>query len=185
MNADANSSHEHDTTAALLTSRSSLKPNRRIWNSSRCLCPRSHMDSHLSYSAQPGPTHPGGGRTQWIILFLGLLIIQRRTVSLASSVISHQLREAENLGLTLSFCLLAAPLVLFSLMLHWGTFLSHLSSCQIAIKPSSLSKMKTIFTQEIFTEQVNPIHFQSTHFLSSCLILWPFLSFVNLWSGII
>lgn len=30
---------------------------------------------------------------------------------------------------------------------------------QIAIKPSSLSKMKTIFTQEIFTEQVD--------------ILWP------------
>lgn len=26
---------------------------------------------------------------------------------------------------------------------------------QIAIKPSSLSKMKTIFTQEIFTEQVH------------------------------
>lgn len=29
---------------------------------------------------------------------------------------------------------------------------------QIAIKPSSLSKMKTIFTQEIFTEQVLQPH---------------------------
>ncbi|MEQ2166550.1 hypothetical protein GOODEAATRI_029510 [Goodea atripinnis] len=29
---------------------------------------------------------------------------------------------------------------------------------QIAIKPSSLSKMKTIFTQEIFTEQVVTAH---------------------------
>lgn len=29
---------------------------------------------------------------------------------------------------------------------------------QIAIKPSSLSKMKTIFTQEIFTEQVLTSH---------------------------
>lgn len=29
---------------------------------------------------------------------------------------------------------------------------------QIAIKPSSLSKMKTIFTQEIFTEQVHTLY---------------------------
>lgn len=44
----------------------------------------------------------------------------------------------------------AIRLSVFSLM----NILSYLSPCQIAIKPSSLSKMKTIFTQEIFTEQV-------------------------------
>lgn len=36
---------------------------------------------------------------------------------------------------------------------------------QIAIKPSSLSKMKTIFTQEIFTEQVHSLSSQPAHFL--------------------
>lgn len=44
-------------------------------------------------------------------------------------------------------------IVFFSFFLVVVVFVRFIFS-QIAIKPSSLSKMKTIFTQEIFTEQV-------------------------------
>lgn len=51
---------------------------------------------------------------------------------------------------------------------------------QISIKPSSLSKMKTIFTQEIFTEQVNRFQFHLAQYFY--LLVSVVIYFYNLQS---